>query len=92
MVKNVSKLHSADPSTAVHAAAGDALLSLAADVSSAGQTTPFVASNVADARGDSPREDDYRWPSTLSASRTIWPTRGDLNSRLIIFRRLIMSL
>ena len=58
MAKNVSKLHSAEPSAAVHAAAGDALLSLAADASSAVQTTPSAASDVADARGDTPREDD----------------------------------
>ena len=58
MAKNAVKPHSAEPSAAVHAAAGDALLSLATDVTSVAQTTPSAASNVADARGDTPREDD----------------------------------
>ena len=58
MAKNVVKPHSAEPSAAVHAAVGDALLSLATDVTSVAQTTPSAASNVADARGDTPREDD----------------------------------
>ena len=58
MAKNVSKLHSAEPSAAVHVASGDALLSLAADTSSVVLTTPSATSNVAGARGVSPREDD----------------------------------
>ena len=58
MAKNVVKPHSAEPSAAVHAAAGDALLSLATTITSVAQTTPSAASNVADARGDTPREDD----------------------------------
>ena len=58
MAKNAVKPHSAEPSAAVHAAVGDALLSLATDVTSVAQTTPSAASNVADARGDTPREDD----------------------------------
>ena len=58
MAKNVSKLHSAEPSAAVHAAAGYALLSLAADVPPAVHTTPSAASDVADAGGDTPCEDD----------------------------------
>ena len=58
MAKNVVKPHSAEPSAAVHAAAGDALLSLATDVTSVAQTTPSAASDVADACGDTPREND----------------------------------
>ena len=48
----------AEPSAAVHVAAGDALLSLAADVSSVAVSTSSAASNVAGARGESPRKDD----------------------------------
>ena len=33
-------------------------MSLATDVTSVAQTTPSAASNVADTRGDTPREDD----------------------------------
>ena len=58
MAKNVPKPHSAEPSAAVHAAAGDALLSLAADTSSAVLTTSSATSDLAGARGDSPHEDD----------------------------------
>ena len=54
MVNDVTKNpHGAEPSAAVHAAAGDALLSLAADTSSVAATPVF-----ANARGDSPREVD----------------------------------
>ena len=57
MVNNINKKpHAAEPSAAVHAAAGDALLSLAADTSSvAASYSPAI---VADARGYSPREAD----------------------------------
>lgn len=56
---NVSKqTHSAKPSATVHKAAGDALLSLAADNSSAVISTFRAISNVAGARGESPRDDD----------------------------------
>ena len=59
MINNVTKkLHGADPSAAVHATAGDALLSLATDTSSAvasySSATPIVAST----RRDSPLEVD----------------------------------
>ena len=52
------KPHSAEPQAAVHAAAGDALLSLSADVSSAAASKPFATLDVAGARGDAPREVD----------------------------------
>ena len=92
MAKNAVKPHSAEPSAAVHAAVGDALLSLATDLRlSHKQLHPqhlmlrmhVVIHHV---------KTTHRWPSTMSASWTKWPTRGDFNSRLIVFRRLIMSL
>ena len=55
--ETMRSIHSAEPSAKVHAAAGDALLSLAADTSSAVVYTSSATSNVADARGESPRED-----------------------------------
>ena len=48
----------AEPSAAVHADAGDALLSLSADVSSAAATHSSATPVVAGARGDTPREVD----------------------------------
>ena len=48
----------AEPSAAVHAAAGDALLSLSADVSSAAASKPSATLVVAGTRGDAPREVD----------------------------------
>ena len=59
MYKNVTKKpHGAEPLAAVHAAAGDALLSLAADTSSVAASYNPATPVVADARGDSPREVD----------------------------------
>ena len=58
MDDNGSKRSSAEPSAAVHAATGDALLFLAADVSSVAVSNSSATSNVAGARGESPREDD----------------------------------
>ena len=49
---------SAEPSAAVRAAAGDALLSLSADVLSAAASHPSATLDVAGARGDTPREVD----------------------------------
>ena len=48
----------AEPSAAVHAAAGDVLLSLSADVSSAAEPHTSATPVVAGARGDTPREVD----------------------------------
>ena len=52
------KPHSAEPQAAVHAADGDALLSLSADVSSAAASKPSATLVVAGTRGDAPREVD----------------------------------
>ena len=49
---------SAEPSAAVRAAAGDALLSLAVDVPSTVVSSTRTTLGVASARGDSPREYD----------------------------------
>ena len=92
MAKNAVKPHSAEPSAAVHAAVGDALLSLATDDTFVAQTTPSAASNVADARGDTPREDDPSLAVDYECESDDMADSGDLNSRLIVFRRLIMSL
>ena len=48
----------AEPSAAVHAAAGDALLSLSADVLSAAASHSSATPVVAGARGDTPHEVD----------------------------------
>ena len=56
--KSMRYANSAAPSAAVHAAAGDALLSLAADVPSAVVSSSPATLNVAGARDESPRECD----------------------------------
>ena len=54
MATNVTKKpHGAEPSAAVHAAAGDALLSLAADTTSVAASYSPATPVVADARGKS---------------------------------------
>ena len=78
MVTHVTKKPlGAEPSAAVHAAAEDALLSLAADTSSIAASYSPATPVVADARSDSPRKVDSSWWSTMNVSRTKWPTRGD---------------
>ena len=52
------KPHGAEPSVAEHTAAGNALLSLAADTSSVAASYSPATPIVADARGDSPRKVD----------------------------------
>ena len=54
----IKKPHGAEPSAAVHAAARDALLSLAADTSPVGASYSPATPLGADARGNSPREVD----------------------------------
>ena len=59
MVMNVTKKpHGAEPPAAVHAAAGGALLSLAADTLSVAASSSPATPVVASARGDSSREVD----------------------------------
>ena len=59
MVTHVTKEPlGAEPSAAVHAAAGDALLFLAAATSSVAASYSPATPVVADAHGDSPREID----------------------------------
>ena len=69
------KLHGAEHPAAVHAAAGDALVSLSADVSSVAASHSSATQIVAGARGDTPREFDPFLVTTLSASRMRLPTR-----------------
>ena len=79
----------AEPSAAVHAAAGDALLSLSADVrlphrQSLPQHLLLRVQVVMHHVKSTPL-----WWSTMSASRMKWPTHRGENYRLCLKRRLI---
>ena len=83
---------SVEPSAAVRAAAGDALLSLAVDVPSTVVSSTRTTLGVASARSDSPREYDPSLEVDYECESDEMADSGGMHSRLTVFRRLIMSL